>query len=54
MRIREKNSTIGEEIRPLGKKFDHHYRGVMQYFAAAGENDDFIIAVINFPLNQYL
>ena len=25
----------------------------MQYFAAAGENDDFVIAVINFPLNQY-
>ena len=26
----------------------------MQYFAAAGEKDDFIIAVINFPQNQYL
>ena len=26
----------------------------MQYFAAAGENYDFVIAVINFPLNQYL
>ena len=25
----------------------------MQYFAAAGENDDFVIAVINFQLNQY-
>ena len=25
----------------------------MQYFAAAGEKDDFVIAVINFPLNQY-
>ena len=24
----------------------------MQYFAAAGENYDFVIAVINFPLNQ--
>ena len=26
----------------------------MQYFAAAGENYDFVIAVIHFPLNQYL
>ena len=25
----------------------------MQYFAAASENDDFVIAVINFQLNQY-
>ena len=25
----------------------------MHYFAAAGENDDFVIAVINFQLNQY-
>ena len=25
----------------------------VQYFAAAGENDDFVIAVINFQLNQY-
>ena len=25
----------------------------MQYFAAADENDDFVIAVINFQLNQY-
>ena len=24
------------------------------YFAAAGENEDFVIAVINFWLNQYL
>ena len=23
------------------------------YFAAAGENDDFVIAVINFQLNKY-
>ena len=26
----------------------------MQYFAATGENDDFVIAVINFLINQYL
>ena len=26
----------------------------MQYFAAAGENDDFVIAVFNFLLKQYL
>ena len=26
----------------------------MHYFAAACENDDFVIAVINFLLNQYL
>ena len=25
----------------------------MHYFAAAGENDDFAIAVINFLRNQY-
>ena len=25
----------------------------MHYFAAAGENDDFVITVINFQLNQY-
>ena len=24
-----------------------------QHFAAAGENDDFVIAVANFQLNQY-
>ena len=26
----------------------------MHYFAAAGENDDFVIAVINFQINKYL
>ena len=25
----------------------------MHYFAAAGENDDFVIIVINFQLSQY-
>ena len=66
LKIRLNSASVGVELKLKLKlslaKFVKTYTAYahmgsfphpMQYFAAAGENDDFVIAVINFQLNQY-